>query len=169
MATIMAAIDVGVKYARSARLAAMTAPAPFAIDAATGRVRFPDLSLELRPGMPQQEFVAATAKLNRDNLGGNGGWQRYSIRQEISGDRKLGIFFVFLNERLTMTTFAYAAKDETWDNWSEEKETARLNEYRQALDAQLDGETELPWGKVNAILNSKSGGTEISIQFFGQA
>ena len=55
-------------------------PAPFVIDLATGHVRFPDLSLELRPGMPQQEFIAATAKLNRDNLSFNGGWQRYSIR-----------------------------------------------------------------------------------------
>jgi hypothetical protein len=118
-------------------------PAPFAIDAATGYVRFPDLSLELRPGMPQKEFIAATARLNRDNLGANDGWQRYSIRQEISGDRKLGIFFVFLNEHLKMTTFAYAPKDETWDNWSEEKETARLQEYRRELDAQLGGKTTL--------------------------
>jgi hypothetical protein len=139
--------------------------APFTIDAAAGCVRFPDLSLELHPGMPQQEFVAATAKLNRDNLGANGGWQRYSIRQEISGDRKLGIFFVFLNERLDMITFAYAPKDETWENWSEEKEAARLSEYRQELDSQLGGKTALPWGKVSAILNSKSGGTEITIEF----
>ena len=41
----------------------MTTPAPFAIDAETGHVRFPDLSLELRPQMPQQEFIAASAKL----------------------------------------------------------------------------------------------------------
>lgn len=140
-------------------------PAPFAIDAKTGHIRFPDLSLELRPGMPQPEFIAATAKLNRDNLGSNGGWQRYSIRQEISLDRKLGIFLVFLNERLNMVTFAYAPKDETWDNWTEEKETARLQEYRRELDTQLGGKTTLPWGKVNAINNEKSGGTEITIQF----
>jgi hypothetical protein len=140
-------------------------PAPFAIDPATGHVRFPDLSLELRPGMPQQEFIAATAKLNRDNLGFNGGWQRYSIREEISNDRKLGVFFVFFNERLKMATFAYAHKDETWDNWSQEKETAQLREYRQELDTQLGGEMTLPWGRVDAICNQKSGGTEITIQF----
>jgi len=140
-------------------------PAPFAIDAKTGNIRFPDLSLELRPHMPHKEFIGATATLNRDNLGANGDWQRYSIRQEISDDRKLGIFFVFFNERLTMATFAYAHKDETWDNWSEEKETARLQEYRHELDAQLGGKTILPWGKVSAINNEKSGGTEITIQF----
>jgi hypothetical protein len=143
----------------------MTTLAPFAMDANTGHIRFPDLSLQLRPRMPQSEFVAATAKLNRDNLGANGGWQRYSIRQEISGDRKLGIFFVFFNELLTMITFAYAPIDETWDNWSEEKEAARLNEYRQELDAQLAGKSALPWGKVSVINNEKSGGTEITIQF----
>src|SRR5215467_7945131 len=140
-------------------------PAPFAIDPATGRLRFPDWSLELRPSMPQREFVAATAKLNRDNLGSNGGWQRYSIRQEISGDRKLGIFLVFFNELLRMVTFSYAPKDETWDNWSEQKEAAQLHEYRQQLHAQLGGKTTLPWGKVSAINNEKSGGTEITIQF----
>jgi hypothetical protein len=40
--------------------------------------------------MRHDEFIAATASLNRDNLGANGGWQRYSIRAAISGDRKLG-------------------------------------------------------------------------------
>jgi hypothetical protein len=144
-------------------------PAPFAIDATTGRIRFPDLSLELRPGMPRQEFVAATAKLNRDNLGANAGWQRYSIRQDVAGDRKLGIFFVFFNELLKMVTFAYAPKDETWDNWSEEKEAARLEEYRQELDAQLGSGTNLSWGKVSVINNEKSGGTEITIQFNNEA
>jgi hypothetical protein len=140
-------------------------PAPFAIDAKTGGILFPGLSLELRPRMPHQEFIAATANLNRDNLGSNGGWQRYSIRQEISGERKLGIFFVFLDEFLTMVTFAYAPKDETWDNWSEEKEAARLQEYRQEIDAQLGGKTTLTWGKVSVINNEKSGGTEITIRF----
>jgi hypothetical protein len=72
---------------------------------------------------------------------------------------------VFLNERLKMTSFAYAQGDETWDNWSEEKETARLTEYHQELEAQLGAKTTLPWGKVSAFLNDKSGGTEISIEF----
>src|SRR5215471_484551 len=141
-------------------------PAPFAIAPATGHVRFPDLALELRPGMPQQEFIDATAKLNRDNLGFNGGWQRYSIRQEISDDRKLGIFFVFFNERLNKASFAWAQKDQTWDTWSEEKEAARLNEYRQELDAQLGAKRTFPWGKVDAILDNKSGGTDIWVEFF---
>jgi len=30
--------------------------APFAIDKATGNIRFPDLSLELRPQMPEAEL-----------------------------------------------------------------------------------------------------------------
>ena len=64
-----------------------------------------------------------------------------------------------------MTTFAYAHKDDTWDNWSQEKETAQLREYRQELDTQLGGKTTLPWGQVSAIYNQKSGGTEIAIQF----
>jgi hypothetical protein len=139
--------------------------APFAIDPKTGHVRFPDLSLELRPRMPEQEFIAATAKLNRDNLGANNGWQRYSIREAIPNDRKLGIFFVFLNDCLKMASFAYAQKDETWDNWSEEKELAREKEYQQELALQLGGKNNFPWGKASAQLNSKSGGTEISIQF----
>jgi hypothetical protein len=82
--------------------------APFAIDPVTGRVHFPDLALDLRPLMPQEEFVAATALLNRDNLGANDGWQRYSVRQLISDDRRLGLFVVFLNGRLKMASFAYA-------------------------------------------------------------
>ena len=78
--------------------------APFDIDPETGRIRFPDLSIELRPMMLQEDFIASTASFNRDNLGANDGWQRYSIRQLISNDRRLGLFVIFLNGRLKMAS-----------------------------------------------------------------
>jgi hypothetical protein len=142
--------------------------APFTIDPENGRVRFPDLSLELRPLMPQAEFIAATASLNRDNLGANDSWQRYSIRELIPNDFRLGIFLVFFQEGLKMLSFAYAPKDETWDNWSEATELAREKEYRQELAAQLGGKNTFAWGKVGAQLDSKSGGTDIWINFSGE-
>ena len=139
--------------------------AAFAIDAATGNIHFPDLPLELRPQMPEAEFISATASLNRDNLGFNGGWQRYSIRTLIPGDRKLGLFLIFLQNRLVKLSFAWAPKDETWDDWSEATEKARLKEYQQELDAQLEGKNMLPWGIATAFLDSKSGGTDIWIDY----
>jgi len=142
--------------------------APFTIDAATGLVRFPALALELRPAMGQDEFVAATSSLNRDDVGANDGWQRYSIRALIPGDRKLGIFIIFQNSRLARVSFAWAPKDETWADWSEATEKARLEEYQRVLDFQLDDERAFPWGTVGAILDSKSGGTDIWINYAGQ-
>ena len=139
--------------------------APFTISPETGRVHFPDLSLELAPLMPEAEFIAATSSLNRDNLGANKGWQRYSIRELISNDRRLGLFIIFLNGRLKMASFAYAQKDETWDTWSEEGERQREKEYQQELASQLGGKNTFPWGKVGAKLDSKSGGTDIWIEF----
>jgi hypothetical protein len=139
--------------------------APFTIDPATGRVGLPDLSLELRPLMPQAEFVTATGSLNRDDLGANAGWQRYLVRQLVSGDRKLGLFLVFLNSRLKTFSIAYAPKDETWDNWSEESERARQQEYDQELASQLGGKSTFPWGNVNVKPDSKSGGTDIWIEY----
>jgi hypothetical protein len=139
--------------------------APFAIDPVTGNIRFPDLPLELRPQMPEAEFISATASFNRDNLGFNAGWQRYAIRVVIPGDRKLGLFLIFLHERLAKLSFAWAPKDETWDDWSEATEKARLNEYQQELDAQLGGKSALPWGKASALLDGKSGGTDIWIDY----
>lgn len=139
--------------------------APFAIDAATGHVRFPDLPLELRPQMPHAEFIAATSRLNRDNLGANDGWQRYSIRTLISNDRKLGLFVIFLDGRLNKASFAYGPKDETWADWSQESERARQQEYQQQLDAQLKGKSAFPWGKASVILDSKSGGSDIWIDY----
>jgi hypothetical protein len=139
--------------------------APFSIDPKTGRVCFPDLSLELQPMMPQAEFIAATASLNRDNLGSNDGWQRYSIRALICNDRRLGLFVIFLNGRLKMASFAYGHKDESWANWSEEGERAREKDYQQELASQLGGKNTFPWGKVGAKLDSKSGGTDIWMEF----
>jgi hypothetical protein len=63
--------------------------------------------------MLQEDFIASTASFNRDNLGANDGWQRYSIRQLISNDRRLGLFVIFLNGRLKMASFAYAQPFET--------------------------------------------------------
>ena len=139
--------------------------APFKIDAETGQIRFPDLSLELRPLMSEREFIAATSKLNRDNLGGNGDWQRYNIRQLISEDRRLGIFFVFLKAQLNMLSFAYAHKDESWANWTEASEREREMEYQQELAIQLGGKDEFEWGTVRAQVDYKSGGTDIWIRF----
>lgn len=147
----------------SARLPAMGAP--FAIDPATGRILFTGLSLELRPQMPQAAFIAATSRLNRDNLGANDGWQRYSIRGLVPDDLVLGLFVIFLNDRLNKAGFAYGPKGETWDNWSEEKEAARQRDYQQELDAQLGGKSIFPWGKVSVKLDSKSGGTDIWIDY----
>ena len=142
--------------------------APFAIDPATGRIRFPGLDLELRPQIPQAEFITATSRMNRDNLGANDGWQRYSLRALVPDDRILGLFFIFLNDRLNKASFAYGPKNETWDNWSEETEAARQKEYQQELDAQLSGKSSFPWGKVSVKLDSKSGGTDIWIDYSDQ-
>lgn len=139
--------------------------APFLIDPETGQVSFPDIPLELRPLMPQTEFIAATASLNRDNLGANDAWQRYSIRVLISNDRKLGMFFVFQHGRLKMLSFAYAPKDETWADWSEATELAREKEYQQELATQLGGKNTFAWGTAGAQLDSKSGGTDVWITF----
>lgn len=141
--------------------------APFEINSATGTIRFPELSLELRSGMPEAEFISATSKLNRDNLGFNDGWQRYNIRQAISDDRILGLFLIFLHERLWRVSLTYANKDESWDNWTEEREQARLTEYKQELAAQLGGKDTFPWGRAWVFLDSKSGGTDIWVEFSG--
>jgi len=105
--------------------------APFIVDRETGWLRFPELPLELRPMMPEAEFIATTAKLNLDNLGATHGWQRYSIRQLISNDRRLGLFLIILNGRLNKLSFAYAQKDESWGpgrsraSWNAKRNTAR--------------------------------------------
>lgn len=138
---------------------------PVVIDPATGQVRFPDLNLELDPGMLEADFIAATARVNRDNLGFNGGWQRYAIRELIPGDRKLGLFFIFLNERLVKLSAAWARKDETWDTWSEAGEAARQKEYQQILDSQLGGRREFSWGRASAIYDSKGGGSDIWVDY----
>jgi|SRR5215472_6029681 len=139
--------------------------APFTIDPETGRIRFPDLSLELRPWMPEPEFIAATTRFNRDNFGSNDGWQRYSVHELISDDRKLGLFVIFFHGRLKMASFAYAQKDETWANWTEEGERQRQKEYEQELALQLGGKDEFPWGVARAQVDNKSGGTDIWIRY----
>ncbi len=115
--------------------------------------------------MAEADFIAATASFNRDNLGANDGWQRYTVKQHISSDRKLGLFVIFLNGRLKTASFAYAQKDETWDTWTEEGELAREREYRQELERQLGGKSSFSWGKATVKLDSKGGGTDVWIEY----
>lgn len=139
--------------------------APFSINRQTGQVRFPDLDLELRPLMPQSEFIAVTAAMDRDNLSGNDGWQRYTVRSPISQDRKLGLFLIFINGRLKILTIAYAGKDESWATWSEEGEREREEEYQAELAAQLGGGNTFSWGKVRLQPDTKGGGSDIWMEF----
>jgi hypothetical protein len=117
--------------------------------------------------MPEAEFIAATSSLNRDNLGANDVWQRYSIRELISNDRRLGLFLIFRNSQLKTLSFAYAHKDESWATWSEQGELEREKEYRQELASQLGAKDTFIWGTAKVYLDSKSGGTDIWINFFG--
>jgi hypothetical protein len=139
--------------------------APFTIDPASGRMRFPELNLELGPGTPEEDFVAATARRNRDNLGFNGGWQRYVVRELISDDRKLGMFFIFFEGHLNKLSVSWCQKDESWDNWTEAGELARQEEFQWELESQLGGKAEFPWGTARVILDSKSGGTDIWVDY----
>src|SRR5262245_31170804 len=139
--------------------------APFTIDPITGNIRFPDLPLQLRPQMPEAEFISVTESLNRDNLGFNAGWQRYAMRKLIPGGRRLGLLWSLRRELLEKSGVAWAAKNETWDAWAEGTEKARLKEYQQELDAQLSGKNTLPWGRANVFLHGKSGATDISIDY----
>jgi hypothetical protein len=128
-------------------------------------MQFPHLSLELGPHMRQDEFVAVTSRLNRDNLGCNGGWQRHSVRALIPEDRRLGIFVIFFDGLLGKASFAWSQKDESWDTWTEGGEAARQKEYQQELDFKLGGVTAFSRGRVDATLDSKSGGTDIWIDY----
>lgn len=139
--------------------------APFKIDPQTGRIRLPELKLELWPRMPQQEFLTATSSLNRDNLGANGGWQRYSIHAQLLNDRKIGLFFVFFNDELNVVSFAYCHKDDTWENWSEERERKTAEDYKQQLALQLGPGNSFPWGRIGAEYDQRSGGTDIWLRY----
>lgn len=138
---------------------------PFRIDPLTGRISFPGLPLELRPGMPEPEFVQATSQMNRDNLGSNDGWQRYSLRSPIAGDRKIGIFVIFSAGQLKRLSFAWARQDATWDNWSEESDLALKNEFQAEINSQLNQQSIFGWGEIKIVYDSKGGGNSIWVDY----
>jgi hypothetical protein len=138
--------------------------APFLIRPESGHIRFPDLHLELHPLMPQAEFITATSSLHRDD-GSNGPWQRYSIRELIPDDRRLGIGFYFLDGRLKRLSFACFHKDESWATWTEAGELAWEKEYQRELATQLSGKNTFPWGTVHAEFDRKSGGAGICVNY----
>jgi hypothetical protein len=63
-------------------------------------------------------------------------------------------------------SFGYAHKDDSWGTWTQEGELAREQEYQQELASQLGGKNTFPWGKAWVLLDSKSGGIDIWVEFF---
>jgi tetratricopeptide (TPR) repeat protein len=128
-----------------------------------------DTALEWFDRARELDPASSVVELHRGevlyNLGANDGWQRYSIRESIPGDRKLGMFLIFLNGRLSKLGFSWCQQDETWDNWTEARDLAWRKEYQQALDSQLGGQIDFPWGRASVIQDSKSGGTDIWIDY----
>jgi hypothetical protein len=139
--------------------------APFTIDAESGTVRFPDLPLELRPQMSADKFIAASSRMNRDNLGTNDGWQRYQLRPALPQNQKLGMFLVFRHGQLCKFSFLWSPADASWDTWSEEAEEARSREFRDALAKHLGDKEAFPWGKAKVSYDSKAGETHILVDY----
>src|SRR5262249_29827613 len=138
---------------------------PFTIDAESGIVRFPDLRLELRPQMSADEFISASSRINRDNLGANDGWQRYQLRSGLPLNQKLGIFLVFRRGQLCKFTFLWSPADASWDNWSEEAENTRTAEFKDVLATHLGDREVFPWGKAKVDYDSKTGETHILVDY----
>jgi hypothetical protein len=64
-----------------------------------------------------------------------------------------------------MLGFSYCHKDESWATWSEQGELDREKEYRQELASQLGANDTFPWGTAKVLLDSKSGGTDIWLNY----
>lgn len=55
--------------------------------------------------------------------------------------------------------------DKGWDNWSEEKELADFEKYKEWLTNELGQQKEFAWGTVRALYDSKGGSSSINIHY----
>lgn len=140
--------------------------APFEIDPKSGALSFARLALTLVPKLPLAAFLATDAGARAKDGGGNGGWQRYHLGDDLGDGRKLAVSLFFFNAYLTSVRFGYGFETEfSWSGWSERREVAQAIDYQNEIVRQLGRRGHFPWGVADAAYDDKAGWATLFVNY----
>lgn len=96
----------------------------------------------------------------------NNGWMHYNVKDIFIDSTPYAFTFYFNTEDLKSISFVFDySPDESWNNWSLERELKRLNQYTTWLKGQLGEQTSFPWGEAGAFFDSKGGFSDIFLRY----
>jgi hypothetical protein len=135
------------------------------IDAWKGRIIISDHFSISRVIMPEDLFNY----FGRENVEINdvkNGYVHYTIR-DIPIDGTIFSFILFFGfGKLDMVSFGFDySADDTWENWSEEKELNRAAKYEKWLTMQVGRDRDFYWGNIWAAFDAKSGWSSLGLRF----
>ena len=163
----MAGLDC-LKKRRSVPLSGRYFPldAPFKIDPKSGVLTFARLALTLSPKQPLEAFLATDPGARAKDGGGNGGWQRYHLGQDLGDGRALAVSLFFFNACLAIVRFGYGPESAfSWSGWSEGREVARAVDYQIEIARQLGRRGRFPWGVADAAYDDKTAWATLFVKY----
>ena len=95
----------------------------------------------------------------------NGYFYYFITDVPVDGDR-FSFVLIFYGDRLDMIEFGFDySPDDTWENWSEEKELRRVEKYNNWLTRQIGNARNFWWGSAWASFDEKSGWAGLGLRY----
>lgn len=138
------------------------------INKQTGHITISD-RIHIKPDDLYQDILSLNLGQTNKQLDHGNGWS-WLQENNVFVDNKFFIiqFGFFKNELKQISLCMNDTKfklDKGWDNWSEEKELADLEKYKEWLTNELGQQKEFAWGTVWASYDSKGGSSSIGIRY----
>jgi len=138
------------------------------IDKATGNIIVSSL-IQVKYNDHLQDIVSLEMGQTRTLLNLNNGWIWLNERNVLIDNLYFAFQFGFFDDRLKELSFCFSDRElnsnESWDNWSKDKELYDLERYEIWLAVEFGGRRDFDWGNVWASYDAKSGASSIGIRF----
>ena len=138
------------------------------IDKNNGRIIISD-TIQIKHNDFQQDILLLNIGQTNKQWDHKNGWA-WVQENNVFVDNKYFVFqFGFFENRLKELFLSLSDTkfdiDKGWDTWSEKKELADLQKYRQWLANELGTQKDFDWGTVWASYDAKGGSSSIGIRY----
>lgn len=138
------------------------------IDKKTGYIILSDI-IQIKHNDSQQEILSLNIGQSNKQWNHNNDWA-WLQENNVFVDGKYFIFqFGFFKDKLKEMLLCVSNDkfnlENNWDNWSEQKELANLENYKEWLKNELGTQKDFDWGTVWTLYDARSGSSSIGIRY----
>jgi hypothetical protein len=133
------------------------------LDPETGTFRFDGAAVEISPALRRTGFLMSSIGQAAAVWVQNEPFCSWALPEVSDGPYRFRIIVFFNGERLAEVDIADSRPEfgSSWSDWAEQKERARKASHDEWLRNHLGKRRSFLWGRVDSVLDTKSGGAVI--------